>query len=93
METWGYVQPLMKKVFDAIKTSEEAERYFRSFSWRKRGSLDLSYEAFADAACNHLFYDHPEVYGITEHDGHVIRAYLHNNMGVSKDYNEMLEKI
>ena len=29
-------------------------------------------------SCNHLFDDNPEVFGIIEDDGHLIREYFHN---------------
>ncbi len=32
-----------------------------------------------DVACAHLFDNNPNLFGITEHQGKIIRAYFHNN--------------
>jgi len=43
------------------------------------GSAGLSTLGLANAAGNHCFDDYPELFDISEHEGHVIRAYFQIN--------------
>jgi hypothetical protein len=55
------------------------------------------YKAYAleDAAGNHAFDDYPEIWGITKHEGHCLRAFFQSGLGCRnntelRDYVESL---
>lgn len=44
------------------------------------------------AVCNHLFDDHPEQFGITEQESHVLRDYIQSKADTGREYIELLHK-
>lgn len=65
------LEALIKKVVRVAKTDPKADEYVGLRSPYKEKS-----EILEDAAGNHAFDDHPEVFGITENEGHDIRAFF-----------------
>jgi hypothetical protein len=79
------LENLIKKVILKVKTDPEAKQLYIDFS----GDFffELTTSRLENAAGNHAFDDHPEVFGITEHEGHCIRAYCQQNSGQEfRDY-------
>ncbi|NPE26934.1 hypothetical protein HNV12_02945 [Methanococcoides sp. SA1] len=58
---------------------EKRELYDSYPRCRSRDGERFTVLGLADLAGNHLFDDYPELFGITKHQGHVIRAYFENN--------------
>ena len=66
------MKELLLKIKEKIENDEEAKKHFFD-GWSPR---PLTFSMLSNAAGNHLFDDHPEWYGITEHEGHMIRSYF-----------------
>jgi len=65
------VETLMRKVVRKIKENPELDKYVEIIRAHRSTA-----EIFEDAAGNHAFDDYPEVWDITEHEGHVIRGFF-----------------
>ena len=71
------MEPKTKEAFDIVIAVLKKDRtLFDKYPHADRGSITVS--GMCDVACNHLFDDHPELFGITKMQGHIIRAYFHN---------------
>lgn len=78
---------IIKKIF--WKFDSEPELILTYFD---KGELNLT--NFANAAFNHLFDDYYQKFDITEYEGHVVRAYFHNQKNDlwEKDLQEFFKK-
>lgn len=88
METFQDVKKPLKKILKALSgdKSKFIKVYYPSDKKITARNLEI-------AACNHLFDDHPELFGISEFEGHVIRAYFHfRGYHYGRDYIEDLHK-
>lgn len=91
------MEVIMKKVAEALKTNPKSLEYlfeFGGISNRKKvyGKWVATYMVWDCAAGNHLFDDHPELFGITKHEGHCIRAMFQNAGFGSDESKEQVEK-
>jgi hypothetical protein len=88
-ETKQALEIVIKKI---INNKDLYDYYNRT----KNDNYDkFTVEGLADLACNHLFDDYPELFGITKLQGHKIREYFHNNRGyvqeVKKEFPDYFE--
>ena len=70
------VRPILEKVIAVIRNNRDLIK-----GYPKSGGMQstvLTVDSVCDVACNHLFDDYPERFGITKMDGHIIRAFFHN---------------
>ena len=67
------ILPIMKKIFGVFyKNRELLTEYPKTNS----GEKNITVQNLEDLAGNHLFDDHPELFGISKIEGHKIRAYF-----------------
>ena len=64
----------LRKVLESFKEDGKLLLYL----YHRSDSPVLTVRNLEISACNHLFDDYPHRFGITELDGHIIRAYFHN---------------
>jgi hypothetical protein len=77
------VKPILDKVLLVIKNDRT-----RLIGFKTAGAKDthLTIENLADLAANHLFDDHPLLFGITELEGHTIRAFFQSYNYLTKNF-------
>jgi hypothetical protein len=68
-------QALEKVINTILKDKSLYDAYPRTYS---RDGDKFTVMGLCDLACNHLFNDYPQLFGITKHQGHLIREYFHN---------------
>lgn len=87
METFEDVKELFRKVITAIYQNRSKIAYFNF------GREGLNAERLEQAIGNHMCDDYPEWFGITEHEGHVLRNYMNEAAyHRGKEYVELLHK-
>lgn len=66
------IENLLLKILRAAKNERDVKRYFNPFegNWKP-----VPYQ-FDDAAGNHVFDDFPEIFGLTEDEGHQVRHFF-----------------
>jgi hypothetical protein len=78
-----------EKIISAMKSNYSLyDCYFRTYS---RDEDKFTTQGLADLAGNHLFDDRPDLFGITEHEGHCIREYFQNRTEPHLYINELWE--
>lgn len=85
MSLFVEIEPILEKVIKSII----ADRTLLT-GWKTSGTYNncVTAENLEDAAANHFFDDYPETYGITEKEGHMLRAYFQKGC---KDYDFVIE--
>ncbi len=69
------VKTEFEKILQVIKKDRSLLEYYLG----AKGLIKkINVENIANIACNHLFDDFPELFGITKLEGHKIREYFHN---------------
>ena len=84
-DTLSAIKEPLKKALDYIAQNRGTLSEYSEYT-RKLDKDKITIEDLADVACNHLFDDFPEIFGISKLEGHAIRAYFHN-----PTYNFVLE--
>ena len=79
VEGW-IMEELLEKVVKKILVTPDLHKYV-DFS----GKYKPASHEFEDAAGNHAFDDYPDLFGITENEGHRIRAYFQQSRGCRYD--------
>jgi hypothetical protein len=79
---------VIKLVIDRIKTDPVAAKMYKGYCNRPT----LSLHRFGCAVGNHAFDDHPDAFGITEDEGHYIRAFFHNELWSGRSSKVAYEK-
>lgn len=70
------IKEAFEKVIGKFHKNKDLYNYYpRTYSHDREKFTVLG---LSDLACNHLFDDHPELFGINKEQGHAIRAYFHN---------------
>lgn len=86
---------LILKIARKIRTDESARNIYEEYSSaaniQEMKDL-LTPRQFDQAAANHCFDDNPEPFGITEHEGHAIRAALQQAAGTATQ-SEMFDRL
>ena len=80
------VKDELGRVFQAIQRDRSLLIKYWKTEFRDQR---ITAENLEDLARNHLFDDHPELFGITEHEGRKIRSYFQE--GVFYDFDFVLE--
>jgi hypothetical protein len=78
------IMPIDKKVSDVLRKIsyriKEDSALLTDLPGEYAGMRDemdaYTIKNFVNIACNHLFDDHPKVYGITELEGHILRSFF-----------------
>jgi len=68
------MKELMQKVAKLLKEDPKCREAMRNCGGYRDAEETIDYQAYSNAAGNHLFDDHSEVFGITEVEGHQIRG-------------------
>ena len=82
------VRPIFRKILPVIYQDRSKLTYSVSDGGFEGGRITAL--RLEQATCNHLFDDHPEWFGITEHEGHVLRAYIQGS--ADREYVRLLHK-
>lgn len=81
------VKEIFRKV---IEKAYEDRSKIESYNLGRKG---INAEKLEQAICNHMCDDHPEWFGITEHEGHVLRNYIQESAyNTGKEYFVLLHK-
>ena len=67
------IEKQMKKILQTLQNNRNLLKYPKTTGFE---DTTINAENLEDVAGNHLFDDHPKVFGISEIDGHKIRAYF-----------------
>ena len=67
------VEQQMKKILQTLQNNRSLLKYPKTTGFE---NTRINAENLEDVAGNHLFDDHPKAFGISEIDGHKIRAYF-----------------
>lgn len=87
MTEFEEIRPLLEKVLREIYGDRSKLTYSTSDGGLNGGRITAW--RLEQAADNHLFDDHPELFGITKHDGHTLRQYF-EEYGEDREYVELL---
>ena len=83
------VRPIFKKILPVIYQDKSKLTHSVSDGGFEGGRITAL--RLEQAACNHLFDDYPELFGITEREGHVLRAYI-QGLASDREYVRLLHK-
>ena len=67
------IEQQMKKILQTLQNNRSLLKYPKTTGFE---DTTINVENLEDAAGNHLFDDHPKAFGISEIDGHKVRAYF-----------------
>ncbi|MCW3990601.1 MAG: hypothetical protein NWE88_11075 [Candidatus Bathyarchaeota archaeon] len=93
MPEFEEVKPILQKIFETL----DAKRYLlipQRNGWYPKtmmGDKKLRVQHLEDLAGNHLFDDHPYLFGISKREAQMVRSYLQTNTASQKLLDEMYE--
>ena len=93
MSEFEEVKPILLKILKTLDAKryllipQENGGYFKTMM----GDKKLRVQHLEDLAGNHLFDNHPYLFGISKREAHIVRAYLQTNTASQKLLNEMYE--
>jgi hypothetical protein len=84
------VKPTLAKILESIYLDRSKLTHSVADGGYKGGKITAL--RLEQAVCNHLFDDYPELFGITEDEGHMLRDYINIHGGKGREYIELLHK-
>ena len=76
------MKQVMQKIAERIRKYENVKQYLLTYGGYKDKEKTITYQTYDNAAGNHLFDEHADIFDITKQQGHCVRAMFQEAIGV-----------